>query len=127
LFGGFGRRNLLIAGAAAGSQIFGGNLDDILIGGYTDWDQDPNWLTALTAIMAEWTSGSSFNDRVDHLRRGTGLNAPYILDNTTVHSNNGSSGNLLMGGPGQNLYYGNLGGDLAPSYNSSKDAWINIV
>ncbi len=62
LFGG-GGRDLAIGGEGR-DRLFGQGDDDILIGGSTDADEDAQ---ALTDILAEWTSGESFEDRVANL------------------------------------------------------------
>jgi hypothetical protein len=74
LIGGTGR-NILIAGMG-GASIYGGGGDNIQIGGYTSYDQN---LTALDAILAEWTSADSLSTRRRDLRDGGGLNGTYIL------------------------------------------------
>jgi hypothetical protein len=105
LTGGNGRRNLLIAGASA-STLIGGDSGDILIGGTTDYDMD---VASLHAIAASWAGTDDYAARVAHLT--TGSDVP-LLDASTVHRN--GRGNRLLGGAGQNLYYGDLGLD---SYN----------
>jgi hypothetical protein len=109
LTGGTGRRNLLVAGASA-STLIGGNDDDILIAGTTDYDTDPQWQAAFTAIMSEWTQATDYAVRVDHLQNGGGLSDPYLLNAQTVHSNGG--GNTLTGHGGGatelDLYFANL-------------------
>jgi Ca2+-binding RTX toxin-like protein len=58
---------------------------DIMIGGTTDHDDTDE---ALQAIIAEWTSARSYEDRVDNLRDGTGSadgeNDDVFLDPMTV-------------------------------------------
>jgi hypothetical protein len=99
LTGGTGRRNLLIAGASA-SRLIGGDDDDILIGGTTACDTD---LASLTAIMDYWSGTSDdYGTRVGNLLSGNGV---PLLNPSTVTSNSG--GNMLLGGGGLNLYYGN--------------------
>jgi hypothetical protein len=109
LTGGTGRRNLLVAGPTA-STLIGGDDDDILIGGATDYDTRDDWQAAFTALMNEWTQATDYATRVDHLLNGGGLNDPYLLNATTVHSNGG--GNTLTGHGGGaselNLYFANL-------------------
>jgi hypothetical protein len=102
LIGGLGRRNLLIAGTTPG-MLIGGDEEDILIGGKTAYDMD---LSALLAIMAEWTrTDEDYATRVGNLLNGT---SSPILDATTVSSNGG--GNTLLGhvagSTEMNLFYG---------------------
>jgi hypothetical protein len=61
---GLGGRNLLIGGAG-GDGLVGGLADDLLIAGITAHDGDE---TALSAVMAEWTSTRSYENRVSNLR-----------------------------------------------------------
>jgi Ca2+-binding RTX toxin-like protein len=70
-------RDLLIGGNH-GDTLTGGSGDDILIGGDTDHDVN---VTALAAIMAEWTSGGAYLNRIDHLTNAVagGLNDPFFL------------------------------------------------
>jgi hypothetical protein len=89
--GGSGRRNLLIAGAAAGALI-GGSDQNILIAGTTDYDTNP---AALQDIMGVWTGPGSYADRVNRL-----VDDPtyaFSLNPGTVLSNGG--GNTLTGKP----------------------------
>jgi hypothetical protein len=89
LTGGTGRRNLLVAGAAA-SQLYGGDDQDILIGGTTDYDTN---LAMLRAIADYWAaSADDLPTRLANLTSGTGV---PLLDATTVHGNGG--GNSLSG------------------------------
>jgi len=124
LTGGDGRRNLLSASATA-SQLFGGNDDDILIGGTTNWDSDPQWQTAFTAIMAEWTrTDLGYTDRVNHIMNGGGLNDPFLLNPATVFNNDG--GNLLQGQRGgamdRNLFFGlDPAAEMLPDFNADPD------
>lgn len=77
-------RDLIIGGTGADNGetdlvpvgIDGGGGDDLLIAGTTAYDAD---LSALMAIMAEWTSGNSYATRVSNLRNGTGLNGGNVL------------------------------------------------
>jgi hypothetical protein len=60
---GDGGRDLLIGGNGASSLVGSGG-DDNLIAGYTSYDHND---AALWAIMAEWTSADSFDQRVAYL------------------------------------------------------------
>jgi Ca2+-binding RTX toxin-like protein len=78
---GNGGRDLIIGGL--GSDILsGGTGEDLLIGGKTLYDLD---VTALTAIMAEWTSNQAYTNRRLHLLgQAGGLNGIYSLNNNVV-------------------------------------------
>jgi hypothetical protein len=90
LTGGFGRRNILVAGGAA-STLNAGDQEDLLIAGSTVYDGDPA-LAAWSQIAAEWASSDDYATRV--LKLGTGNGVP-LLDATTVFGNGG--GNTLNG------------------------------
>ncbi len=69
----------LIIGGTGRDRMIGNRGDDILISGYTLYDAND---LALMAIMAEWTSGRDYAQRVDNLRGvGTGerANDDYFL------------------------------------------------
>jgi hypothetical protein len=105
LFGGLGR-DLLIAGLGV-SQLHAGSGEDILIGGWTDYDLSSTALTydrklaALDALMREWgrtdlgtaSDPTGYAARVNHLlgpaAGGTsgGLNGSVFLNPATVHDN----------------------------------------
>jgi hypothetical protein len=105
--GGWGR-DLLIAGLGA-SKLFAGSDQDILIGGWTDYDLSSTAMTydrklaALYAIMAEWAktydatnAQNDYNIRVNHLNGSLagGLNGSWYLNTATVHDN-GSADTLF--------------------------------
>jgi Ca2+-binding RTX toxin-like protein len=79
LIGGTGR-NLIIGGGGSDS-ITGGGGDNILIAGYTSYDQN---LTALDALFAEWTSADPLSLRMRDIRTGGGLNGNDILNPTAT-------------------------------------------
>jgi Ca2+-binding RTX toxin-like protein len=81
LGGGVGR-DVLIGGSGA-DFLQGSWGSDVLVGGTTNYDLDP---TALTAVADEWSSPSSYADRVAHLSVPPGgLNGTTFLNSTTVH------------------------------------------
>jgi hypothetical protein len=84
----------LIGGLGA-DILHGGAGDDILIGGTTSYANGSVNLTALAAIMAEWTSANSYATRVANIQNGTGLNNPYKLDSTTVFNDAGAVDQLF--------------------------------
>lgn len=92
LIGGDGR-DVLIGGM--GIDTLTGNAgDDILIGGTIT--ASINTPTALTAIMAEWTSAKSLAARQTNLLNGGGLNGTNRLNSTTV-KNDGDAADSLTG------------------------------
>lgn len=100
LIGGSGR-NLLIGGAGT-DKIVGNGGDDILIGGTTTFDSN---VTALNAIMKEWTSAKSYATRVAHLRgtQGGGLNGGVFLTSSTVTL--GTTKETLTGRAGHDWFW----------------------
>ncbi|MFO0928639.1 MAG: calcium-binding protein [Gemmataceae bacterium] len=84
-------RDLLIGGSGI-DRLFGGGDDDLLIGGttlfYTEATSTPN-LTALDALMAEWTSTADYATRIAHLQGAAGgLNGTFKLTAATVGNDN---------------------------------------
>jgi uncharacterized repeat protein (TIGR01451 family) len=77
---------------------------DILIGGTTDHDADDE---ALQAILAEWISARSYEDRVDNIRDGSGsatsLNDDFFLDDTTVFGDDELD--ILIGSIGRDWFF----------------------
>jgi hypothetical protein len=93
--------SLLIAGPTP-STLVGQGDEDILVGGTTAYDTN---LTALQAIMAEWTrTDLSYSARVNHLLSGGGKNGSTVLNPSTFSTNGGH--NTLNGGAGLDLFYG---------------------
>jgi len=100
-------RALLIGGAGSDTLV-GGSNSDLLIAGSTDFDTN---LVALNAIMAEWTSTSSYATRIKYLM-GTltrGKNGSMLLTASTVHDDGGKD--VLTGGGGQDWFWANLSED----------------
>ena len=92
-------RDLLIGGLGSDS-ILGGTGDDILISGTTSLNA-----AGIVAVMAEWTSLSTYTDRVTHLTNGSGgANGSTKLDATTVQSD--VSNDSLTGGADTDWFFG---------------------
>jgi hypothetical protein len=109
------------------STLIGGDDDDILIGGWTDYDTRADWQAAFTASMNEWTQATAYATRVDHLLNGGGLNDPYLLNATTVHSN-GVANTLTGHGGGVNelnLYFGSLALDMY-DWDPATETFISV-
>ena len=89
LVGGDGRDTLssgnakdLVIGGDGAYTLRGGDGDDLLVAGATDYDDaSDNDVKAVTAILREWVSGSSYANRVAHLTGslGGGLNGAWLL------------------------------------------------
>jgi len=93
-------RDILIGGPDS-DILFGEADDDILIGGTTDYDAND---AALLAILAEWTSANSIDDRINHLAGGGGLNDPWLLRlGVEVHDDGATD--TLTGGPGADWFF----------------------
>jgi hypothetical protein len=80
---GVGGKDVLIAGPDS-SVIHAGTGETIMIGGTTVWD---NNVVAMDAILAEWSRPIPYLQRVHDLFFGGGVNGPFLLNRTTVHSN----------------------------------------
>jgi hypothetical protein len=105
LYGGVGRRNILVAGGTASSGASnlngGGSSDeDLLIAGYTDYDTAAGMASWLE-IATYWAGADDRATRAANLLAGNGV---PLLDATTVHSNGG--GNYLIGAGSWALIYG---------------------
>jgi Ca2+-binding RTX toxin-like protein len=105
IFGGAGGRDLLIGGLGAdtirGTDSNGktsADDDDILIGGRTSYDDDPQ---ALCAIIAEWGSSSAYAQRVARLSQG--VNGLPPLSSATVFRDGAID--RLTGGPGLDWFF----------------------
>ncbi len=92
-------RNILIGGNGA-DKLYGNAKDDILIAGSTAHDEDD---AALLAILDEWTSGDSYDNRVSFIRNGGGANGAAIFDDTTVFDD--GLADLLVGDGGRDWYW----------------------
>ena len=90
LRGGFGRRNLLVAGPNA-STLIGGDQDDLLIGGWTVYDTQAG-LASWLQIASYWAGTDPYATRVSNLTSGGGV---PLLDASTVTGNGGA--NTLFG------------------------------
>jgi Ca2+-binding RTX toxin-like protein len=77
---GDGGRDILIGGDG-GDELFGESDEDILVSDITIHDENDD---ALRAILAEWTSGRRYIERVNNIRDGGGNNGAFTLNDTTV-------------------------------------------
>jgi len=99
-------RDLLIGGEGA-DKILGDEEDDILIGG--SYLEETN-RAAVRAIMAEWTrTDLLYEDRVNNLINGTGLNGSYVLNDSTVFDD--GDRDTLKGKQGFDWFLANLEDD----------------
>jgi Ca2+-binding RTX toxin-like protein len=102
---------VLIGGAGA-DLLQGSWGSDLLVGGSTDFDLDP---TALAAVAAEWSSPSSYADRVAHLTAPSGgLNGTTFFNTATVHDD--GVADVLRGWYGLDWFWT---GALDPSFLST--------
>jgi hypothetical protein len=112
--------NLLIAGGTA-STLVGGSGSDLLIGGTTIHDKTK---ASLDAILAEWSSGASYDDRIDHLRATLpgGLNGTTLLNAGTVLDNHAAD--VLTGGLGLDWFWA-FAGDTVTDLNNGGTERVN--
>ncbi len=92
-------RNILIGGNGK-DKLYGNAGEDILIAGATVHDEDD---TALQAILDEWTSSDSYEDRVNNIRNGGGANGAFVLDDTTVLDD--GLADILVGDGGRDWFW----------------------
>jgi hypothetical protein len=86
LKGGIGR-DLLLSGGGK-STLQAGSGEAILIGAHYIFDTN---LTALDAVLAEWSRPIAYPLRIHHLTVGGGLNGPFVFNKATVVSQPGST------------------------------------
>ncbi len=111
LIGGSGR-DLLIGGL--GADTLGGEAgDDILIGGKCTLSGN---VTALNAIMAEWTSAKSYATRVANLSKGGGANGSTKLNSASVQ--NDSSAADQLNGNSETDWFFQSAGDILVDFNA---------
>jgi Ca2+-binding RTX toxin-like protein len=107
LIGGDGR-DLLIGGIGR-DDLVGNSDDDMLVAGYTSFDNNE---AALDKIMSEWSSGRSYQTRVDNLAgEGTGTrdNDSFFLNAVTVFDD--ADRDVLTGSAGTDWFLFNADGD----------------
>jgi Ca2+-binding RTX toxin-like protein len=105
---GFDGRDLLIGGSG-GDLLHGGEHDDILVAGWTIHDSREG---ALDAILAEWRSARTYDQRVQNLRQGGSgprNNGDTFLNDTTARDE--AVHDRLFGEGGLDWYLLNLDGD----------------
>lgn len=111
---GGGGRDLLIGGIGI-DNLLGGSGDDIMIGSYIT--ASINTPTALTAIMAEWTSAGSLASRQNKLLNGGGLNGSNKLNSATVKNDSGAK-DSLTGDAGTDWFF-QFAGDVLVDFKAS--------
>jgi Ca2+-binding RTX toxin-like protein len=99
LSGGTGQ-DVLIGGGA--DVLNAGSGGDVLIGGRTAYDAN---LSALEAVLAEWSSGGLYQDRVRDLfgNSAGGLNGTTVLSGSMVI--NDGAVNVVNGGLGMDWFW----------------------
>jgi hypothetical protein len=101
-------RSILIGGSIGVGQagmntLTGGGAGDILIDGFTSYDDNP---AALSALLAEWQSSGTYGQRIRNLRTGAGLAAGNsLLFGQTVFVNGPLSTSSLTGGAGGDWFF----------------------
>ena len=97
---GISGRNILIGGAGA-DLLLGGTDEDLMLAGSSVYETDP---AILSALLAEWASGNTYQVRVDHLNgtSGGGANTSFTLTSSTVTTDAGAD--YLTGGTGRDWF-----------------------
>jgi hypothetical protein len=106
----------LIVGGRGGDELRGGWGSDLLIAGRTIYDDD---VSAIDAIMAEWTSNRPYGERVSKLRSGVG-DPTVQLDNGTSVLDDDDADNL-SGGFGLDWYFHDPGNDRIKHLGSGEE------
>ncbi len=84
-------RNILM-GAGAGGHTFTGNGNDILVSGTTSFDSDTSVnIAALDAVLAEWTSKTSYAKRIAAITKGVGKRHLDALNSHTIRTDTNAS------------------------------------
>jgi Ca2+-binding RTX toxin-like protein len=118
-----GRNNDIIIGGNGLDRINGGAGDDILIGDRTTFDTD---YVVLGKIMDEWSSSSSYADRVSHLSGTTGgLNDGNFLLVSGVGQTVQDDGSIdrMQGAAGMDWFLSAAGTDL--TFGKHPDEQLN--
>ena len=122
LNGGTGK-DILIGGIGA-DLLTGGSGENLLLG--ARYTSEAN-ATALIALRSEWTSASSYSNRVAHLR-GTlagGFNGSYKLTSATVKEDNAKD--TLKGSSGKDWYLRNRLGATVANRDAVTDVDLDSV
>jgi Ca2+-binding RTX toxin-like protein len=110
-------KNMLIGGDGA-DQLLTGSGEDVLLGARYWYEDDT---VALGALLSEWISASSFDDRVAHLRGllDGGTNNGFTFSQSTVRED--SVRDTLSGGNGRDWYLRNSTGGSPLWYDVIED------
>jgi VCBS repeat-containing protein len=123
VIGGDGR-DLLIGGVGA-DRLVGDAEEDILIAGWTSYDDD---VAALTSLMKEWKLDTSYASRTTNVVVGTGLTSGYRLvgdDGSTQTVFNDADVDILTGAQGQDWFLANQTADNGGSLDIVTDRSAN--
>lgn len=108
----------MMVGGAGADRIVGNADDDVLIAGEVQFEE-ASLRTAVDAIMDEWTSARTYEQRQANIRGdevdvnyGNGVNGDFYLriegEGVTVFDDGGRD--VLTGSAGQDWFFANLGG-----------------
>jgi Ca2+-binding RTX toxin-like protein len=116
---GGGVRDLIIGGLGSDVLASKGD-DDLLIAGTTSHDANE---VALCAIMQEWSSGNTYEQRVANLRTGGGLNGTAVLTASTVFDDNVAD--ILNGSMGRDWFFARLTGLNSDVADKAANEFVN--
>ena len=128
LDGGIGT-DILIGGLGS-DNLSGGGGGDLLIGARTAYD---NNASALSAVVAEWSSSRSYVDRIANLRgvgTGTRANGNTFLKasgpQATIFEDTASD--KLTGGSGRDWFFAKLSGSKKDKINNlDSNEWVDLL
>ena len=114
-------------GASDGGSDGGQDSGNLLIGGFTTYDDNP---AALDAILAEWSSNSDYATRVNNLRTGSGPTLGGVALEAGVTVFDDDARDKLKGSRGRDWFFADLDGldnDDDLLIGSKLSEWIELL
>jgi hypothetical protein len=81
-----------LIGAGAGGDTLIGNGNDIMVSGTTEYDSHGGTnLSALDAILAEWSSRNSYSQRINKIKHGVGPGHHDAFNGSSIHTDSNAN------------------------------------